>query len=260
MTGCRYLGMTPRWSAVAGAVLLLTTTAFGGATERRPVPVAVAESLKPALVALESAFEDAHPDQDLILRFGPSGTLRDEILKRTPTILFLCAGDAEVAALVIAGRVRAGTTVTVATNRLVLVTGIRGRLRGLTDLKDPRIRSVGIGNPSTVPLGRFGMGALSKAGVWADVRPKVRYFPSSTALVGAVERSEVDAAIVYVTDALVNPKVRVVMGLDSFAAPTPYVAAPILDDGGADPPDDLLRFLGTETARRILAERKYGTP
>lgn len=226
-----------------------------------PLRVAADTSLTDVLTALEAPYESAHPGTDLVFTFGPSGTLRDQIMRRQlKADVFICAGEAEVGALMIGGRVDAGASVPVATNRLMLVTGLRGRLSALTELRDAKIRRVAIGNPGTVPVGRDGVAALQQAGVWLAVQPRLRYCASSREIVDAVARNEVDAGLVYASDALRNPKLKVVMGLDSFSGETRYVAVPIKDEAGQTSGGAFLGFLGTETARARFTEFRFGKP
>lgn len=228
---------------------------------RRPLRVAADTSLEKVLAGLEASYEAGHPGVDLILTFGPSGTLRDQIMQRKiEADIFVSAGQAEVGALVIGGRVDPAHAVPVATNRLVLVTGARGRLSALTELRDPRIRRVALGNPPTVPVGRDGVAALQRAGVWPDVKGRLRYCATSDEIVGAVERHEVDAGLVYASDALGNPKVKVVMALDSFSDETRYVATPIKDIEGRLPDDAFIRYLGEAAVRARLVAGHFGTP
>lgn len=228
---------------------------------RVPLRVAADTSLSDVLKALEPPYESAHPGTDLVFTFGPSGTLRAQIMQRLlKADVFICAGEEEVGALMIGGRVDAGASVPVATNRLMLVTGLRGRLSALTELRDTKIRRVAIGNPGTVPVGRVGVAALQKAGVWLAVKPRLRYCASSQEIVDVVARNEVDAGLVYASDALRNPQLKVVMGLDSFSGETRYVAVPIKDEAGRTDGGDFLIFLRTEAARARFTQFQFGKP
>ena len=231
------------------------------APTRTPLRVAADTSLEKAVKSLEAPYESEHPDTDLLLSFGPSGTLRDQIMQRQlPADIFISAGEAEVGALMIGGRVNPGASIPVATNRLMLVTGLRGRLSAFIELRNPRIRRVAVGNPPTVPVGRDAVAALQRAGIWTEVKPRLRYCANSNEIVDAVARHEVDAGLVYASDALDNPAIKLVMGLDAFSDPTRYVAVALRDAAGATTGESFLRYLRSEAARERFTRCRLGNP
>ena len=58
------------------------------------------------------------------------------------------------------------------------------------------------GNPATVPAGRYAQEALTAAGLWQGLETKLVYTTDVRQALAYAERSEVDVAIVYATDAL----------------------------------------------------------
>jgi molybdate transport system substrate-binding protein len=64
------------------------------------------------------------------------------------------------------------------------------------------MKRLAVGDPETVPVGRYAKEALGHAGLWDDLRPKMVFaIDVRQALTYARERS-VDAAVVYATDVL----------------------------------------------------------
>ncbi len=77
----------------------------------------------------------------------------------------------------------------------------------------------------SVPAGRYAEAALKAAGVWSALEKRVVRAENVRAALAWVSRGDADAAIVYVTDALTEAKVRVAFAIDPSLHPKiEYVA------------------------------------
>jgi molybdate transport system substrate-binding protein len=87
-------------------------------------------------------------------------------------------------------------------NRLAVVTPAdsKRKLSELADLTDPGVKQLALGGPA-VPAGRYARQALEKAGVWDKVKDRVVEAGDVRAALAFVVKGEVDAGVVYVTDA-----------------------------------------------------------
>ncbi len=109
----------------------------------------------------------------------------------------------------------------IASNRLVLIAPNDER-RSADALLSGRLA---LGDPSHVPAGKYAQAALQKLGRYRE--GSVAAAADVRAALALVERGEVDAGIVYRTDALLSTKVRIVAELET---PTPiHYAAVLLD-------------------------------
>jgi len=113
-----------------------------------------------------------------------------------------------------------------------------------------------MGEPDSVPAGRYGKAALEALGIWAQVEPKVVRTKDVRAALALVERGEAAAGIVYATDAAISKKVKVVA---EFPAEShPKIVYPIALIAGKD--DAAARafydFLNGPQARTVFLE--YG--
>jgi molybdate transport system substrate-binding protein len=126
------------------------------------------------------------------------------------------------------------------------------RIRQVADLADPRLRVV-LGGP-TVPVGRYAIQVLTKAGV--TVRPKSEEADARTVLT-RVRTGAADAGIVYVTDMRSA-------GVSATSVPIPvqqnvtatYFAAAALQSRHRSAAKAFVTWLRSPTAGTIL--RKYG--
>jgi molybdate transport system substrate-binding protein len=72
------------------------------------------------------------------------------------------------------------------------------------DLLDPRVRRIAIGNPRTVPVGQYAEESLRALGLWDRLQPKLVLAENVRQALDYVARGEVEAGIVYTTDAMVR--------------------------------------------------------
>ena len=87
-------------------------------------------------------------------------------------------------------------------NRLAVVTPADSKLKlgELEDITAGSVRQLALGGPG-VPAGRYARQALEKAGVWDKVKDRVVEAGDVRAALNLVVKGEVDAGVVYVTDA-----------------------------------------------------------
>lgn len=148
-----------------------------GAAEQGPL-VAAAASLQGALRDAAAAF-GAETGSAPRLVFGASGSLVRQIEQGAPFELFLSADEAFVRRLAARGHAR-DEGVVYGTGRIVLFAPHGSRLdpaRGLDSLGEAlaagRIARFAIANPETAPYGLAAQQALTAAGLWEAIRPRL---------------------------------------------------------------------------------------
>ncbi|MDO4705626.1 molybdate ABC transporter substrate-binding protein [Allofranklinella schreckenbergeri] len=176
------------------------------------ITVSAAASLKDAFTELAQKYEASNPQDKVQLNFGGSGALFQQIEKGAPVDVFASADEktmdkAEQARLVVEG-----TRQTFVTNTLVLIQPAKGQaqLDSLQSLQDKAVARIAIGNPESVPVGRYTKAALEAARQWDALQPKLILAQNVRQALDYVARAEVDAGFVYGTDAaLMKDKVKV---------------------------------------------------
>jgi len=195
------------------ALALATPPAFGA-----DLVVSAAASLTNAFKSLAGSYEQAHPGTKIVLNFGASDVLMQQIVKGAPADVFASA-DQEAMNKAEAEKVVAHTTRhDFAANQIVLIVPADSKLNiaSLQDLTRADVKRVAFGNPASVPVGRYTKGALEAAGLWDAVSAKG--VPAQNVRQGLdyVARGEVDAGFVFATDAAVMPdKVKVAVRVPS---------------------------------------------
>jgi molybdate transport system substrate-binding protein len=242
---------------VAGLCLfLLPACARGG---DRPVELVVSAAASLAEVMRDAAQQYAREVPDVVVRnnFGASGTLEQQIRQGAGVDVFVPAGEREMDALAEVGLVDLRTRRDLARNELVLVVPEGSRVTGFRDLAAPGVERVAMGAPASVPAGRYARAALESLGLWPDVSPKVVYAADVRQALAYAERGEVDAALVYRTDALAGRRVRVVAAAPpSSHAPIVYPAAGVAASEHPAAARRYLDFLAGPHGAEIF--RRYG--
>lgn len=143
----------------------------------------------------------------IVFNFGASSMLARQIQEGAPADLFLSADEAKMNALAKRGLIAARASVL--SNTLVVVVPARGG-RSVTSVRQlAALSSIALAEPSSVPAGIYAKQYLMTENVWARVAPNVVPTGNVRAALAAVASGNVDAAIVYKTDALLSRQVRV---------------------------------------------------
>jgi molybdate transport system substrate-binding protein len=193
--------------AAAAAIALAASFAQAG-----DLHVSAAASLTNAFTDIAAGYEASHAGTKVLLNFGASGALLQQMAKGAPADVFASADQETMDLAAKQGLIAGGERRNFARNSLVLIVprDSRQALRRLQDLGQPAVRQVAIGNPASVPVGRYTRHALASAKLWPAIAAKAINTQSVRQSLDYVARGEVDAGFVYGTDAaLMKDKVKV---------------------------------------------------
>lgn len=236
----------------------LLALACNGAAQAADLTVSAAASLTDAFKEIAAGYEAQHPGTKVLLNFGASGALLQQIAKGAPVDVFASADQETMDAAVRQGLVAATAREDFARNSLVLIVPAAStrQFGRLSDLRAPNVQRIAIGNPASVPVGRYTQHALEAAKLWSTLTPKFVNTTNVRQALDYVARGEVDAGFVYGTDAaLLRDKVKVAL---TVATATP-ISYPIAATSAANAAAEANRFVAyvlAPAARAILA--KYG--
>ena len=196
-----------------------------------------------AAASLQDVLHDVAP-RGVTFNFGASGTLARQIEEGAPVDVFLSADEATMDRLQQRHLVTARRSIL--SNELVVVVPLGSKAHDFA-----HFRSVAIGEPGVVPAGTY-------AKMWLDAhRVKVNLIPTANvrAALAAVESGNVDAAIVYRTDARISKKVRVAIEIRD-GPPISYSAAVVASSKQQTAARQFLDSLRAPAAASIF--RRYG--
>jgi molybdate transport system substrate-binding protein len=251
--------------AVLAAALIVAALApqARGAPER-PLSVAAAANLKPAMEALASAFEAANPGARVTITAGASGAFFAQVRNGAPFDLFFSADRDYPQKLVAEGL--GGPEVVYAIGKLVVWTppGSRAEVgrAGLRALAGPAVKRIAIANPALAPYGRAAAAALEAAGIYAAVKDRLVFGQSVAQAAQFAASGAADAALVPLSLAL-TPALA---GGETF--PVPPGSHPRLEQsalvlaGAAERPlaQAFLAFVTGPAGRAILLRSGYDVP
>ena len=172
--------------------------------------ISAAASLQDALKEIEKQYKEKEPTIQLSFNFGASGALQQQIEQGAPADLFFSAAEDKFQTLVKKGFINEKEGKNLLGNELVLVVPKDSALTKFQDLKDEKIKKIALGTPESVPAGKYAKASLTYENLWNDVQNKIVFTKDVRQVLTYVETGNVDAGIVYKTDALVSDKVKIV--------------------------------------------------
>ena len=220
--------------------------------------VSAAASLKEVLTEIKPLYQKQHSKVNVTFNFGASGALLQQIEQGAPADVFISAARRQVDTLEQKGALVPGTRANLATNRLVLI--VPKDSRGVTSfnsLKLPAIKRIAMGEPRSVPAGEYAEQVLQKLNLLDAVKPKLVYGNNVRQVLATVESGNADAGLVYLTDAKISNKVRVVaVAADTYHAPIVYPMAVLRRSKDVNAAKAFVQYLTSSEAKGVL--RKYG--
>jgi molybdate transport system substrate-binding protein len=182
------------------AILIMLMAGAAGAEE---IIVSAAASLTNAMTAVKQKFEAGHPGVKVTTNFGSSGALLKQMEQGAPVDVFCSADQKTMDQAAEKGLIDTATRKNFVKNSVLLVVPAGSKL-GLKDekgLSGDAVKRIALGNPDTVPAGRYTKEFLATAGLWEPLKPKYIMGENVRQVLDYVVRGEVDAGFVFATDA-----------------------------------------------------------
>ncbi len=221
--------------------------------------VAAASSLTDVLEEINDLYKQHNPQVTITANYASSGTLQQQIEQGGLVDVFISAGASQVDTLQNGQLIWNVTRKDLLKNKIVLIVPNDSTL-GLTDfngLTGTNVDKIAIGAPDSVPAGKYAKLALEQLGIYDELESKLILCANVRQVLTYVENSDVDAGIVYITDALVSNKVKVVAeGPAEVNAKIVYPVAVIKAGQNPDAALDYEDFLFSDEAKAIFVE--YG--
>ncbi|MER3124409.1 molybdate ABC transporter substrate-binding protein [Bacillus pumilus] len=227
-------------------------------SKKTELVISAAASLQDALKEIETAFQKQHPNVTVTNNFGSSGALKQQIAQGAKTDLFFSAAEEPFDALVQSGDIDQEHIKDAIQNELVLIVpkDNSSSIKSFQDVKDIKGK-IALGTPESVPAGTYGKEIFTKLNIWNQVKKNAVYAKDVRQVLSYVETGNVEAGVVYKTDALVSKKVNIA------AEANPDMHSPIIYPVGIVKGTEHLteakaffQFLQSDTATSIF--KKYG--
>lgn len=183
--------------------------------ENVSITISAAASLSDALVEIKEEFMKKHTEINVILNFGGSGSLQQQIKQGAPVDVYFSAAEKPFAELLDKNLIYQENQSVVIGNSLVLISPKDRTLDSLDSLLDEDINTVAIGTPESVPAGMYAKESMISKGIWDELKDKLVMAKDVRQVLTYVETGNVGAGFVYKTEAIDSNKVQIVMDIPS---------------------------------------------
>lgn len=251
-------------------LLLLSIIMISGCTKQEEIPsenmeethellISAAASLTDAMMEITSAFEEEHPNTELTVNYGGSGKLAQQLQQGAPVDVFLSADQAWMDKLDEAQLILPESRINFAKNDLVLIAKKDSpfTIDSIKDLTDAQIDKIAIGNPDSVPAGKYATDALKNSNVLEQIENQFIYAKDVRQVLTYIETGNAEVGFVYSSDLYRTKDIEVVAKIDqSLFEPIVYPAAVISTSNNGTIAKEFVDFLESDTVQSII--KKYG--
>ncbi len=223
------------------------------------IMVSAAASLRDALNDMKTTFENDHENITLIFNFGSSGKLVRQIEQGAPSDVFLSASKQDMDTLEKGQLLLDETRVDFTVNELVLITNKNESLTmdSFEDIDPSTIAHFAVGEPESVPVGRYTKEVLENIGLWEPLQDKMVLGSDVRQVLTHVETGNADLGVVYSSDAKVSDKVKVLATANAeWHGPIVYPGAVVSETKHPKEAKAFLAFLSGDEGKEVL--KKYG--
>jgi molybdate transport system substrate-binding protein len=248
-------------SRLCYSTALVTMVALIGAwytPQHTVLTLSVAASMQEAITEAEAVYQRGHADVEFRNNFGGSGALVQQIESGAPVDAFFSAASKPMDDLQANGLVAPGTRCDLLLNTLVLIAPRDSQLRGFEGLTDKSVRLIALGDPGSVPAGRYGQQTLTALHLFDQLKSKLVLAKDVRQVLAYVETGNADAGIVYATDAETSNRVRVVATApDSSHDRIVYPAAVVKTSHNEEAARRFIEFLASPAAKAIFIKHGF---
>jgi len=229
--------------------------------QQKPVElnVSAAASLTDAIKAIDDLYMQKNKTVTVVANFAASGTLQQQIEQGAPADVFISAAAKQMNVLQEGGLIINDTRRDLLNNKIVLVVPSNSTLNitDFMDLLNDDVKQVAMGDPEFVPAGTYGKQALDLLGITEKLQPKLILGSDVRQVLAYVESGNVDAGIVYSTDAAITDGVKIVADApDEVNSKIVYPVAIIKSSNKVEAAEAYISFLFSNEAKAIF--EKYG--
>jgi molybdate transport system substrate-binding protein len=236
---------------------IIAALLFLARTNAAEIHVFAAASLTDVLKEIAADYQKVSGDK-VVFNFGASNFLARQIEAGAPADIFFSADEAQMNGLEKKNLILSKTRRNRLSNSLVIIVAADGGLRinSAHDLTQPEIKRLALADPAGVPAGIYAKQYLEKQKLWTALSSKIVPTENVRAALAAVESGNVEAAIVYQTDAAISKKITVAFAVPASDTPPIHYPVALLKDSKQPNAAKFLERLFAPAATAIF--QKYG--
>jgi len=237
---------------------LTIVTILSVSSRAAEITVFAAASLTDSLKEIAADYEKSSGDK-ITFNFGASSTLARQIDAGAPADIFFSADESQMDGLAKKDLIDPATRKSRLGNSLVVVVAADSTLQinSAGDLTNATVKQIALADPKAVPAGVYAKAWLTRQQLWPAIEPKVVPTENVRAALAAVESGNVEAGVVYKTDAGISKKVKVAYEVPAKDAPDiSYPMAVVKESKQPDAAKNFLNYLDSQEAGDIF--KKFG--
>lgn len=227
--------------------------------EKTKLMVSAAVSLTDALGEIQTLYEEKH-NVELTFNLEGSGSLAQKIQQGAPVDVFISANQEWMDTLATDDLIIKSTREDITGNKLVLITGKVSTIAyaSIADINASDIEQIAIGNPESVPAGKYTEQVLQKLDLWNALENKLVFGKDVRQVLTYVETGNVDMGFVYESDALSSEDIKVLATAEvGTHEPVIYPAAVLKDTKHEKEATNFMTFMASDQAQEILEKHGF---
>ena len=228
-----------------------------GATKDVSLTISAAASLQEAMTDIEPLFKAKYPNISLTFNYGASGALQQQIEQGAPSDVFISAGKSQMTTLANENLLADDTNKDLVQNSLVLVGPKDTQVTSLDDLTTDKVKKIAVGEPSSVPAGKYADETFTKLNIKDKILSKLVQGKDVKEVLSWATSGNADVGFVYLSDAKSSSNAKIIATVpENLHSKIVYPAAVIKASTNQDQAKEFEDFLSTDDAKAIF--EKYG--
>lgn len=220
--------------------------------------ISAAASLQNVIQEIGNLYSQQMPNVRFTYNFGSSGSLKHQIEQGAPVDIFISAASEHMDSLENSNLLLENTRHNLLKNEVVLITSQNNfDLKNFSQLQSDTVREIALGDPDSVPAGKYAKEVLDFLKLSKNLESKFVFAKNVRQVLAYVETGNIEAGMVYLTDAQISTRVKIVdQAPVNSHAPIIYPIAIIKDSKHSDLAQVFLQFVLSNTAKRVF--QTYG--
>ncbi len=230
------------------------------ANQSASLTISAAASLKDVMAEIKLLYQQEKPNIKLTYNFGSSGSLQRQIEQGAPVDIFISAATNKMDILEKKGLLLGNTRKNLLKNEIVLIVPKKPatEIRNFPDLSKGNIQKIAMGEPKSVPAGQYAKQVLTTLKIFEQVKPKAVFARDVRQALNYVETGNVDAGIVYLSDAKSSAQIKIVATAPADSHSTVvYPVAVVKRTRNIQAAKDLIEFLSHNRAKTAFESQGF---
>lgn len=191
--------------------------------------------------------------------FAASGTLQKQIERGAPVDVLICTDRSKIDLLLKKDLLQKETVRDLLHNQMVLISQKNSNLKltSFTDLTNPEVETIALAQQKSVPAGKYAQEVLNYFKITEQVQTKAVYGKDVRQVLNYLVTGNADVGIVYLTDALIAQKVKIVDVAPDYSHSTiVYGVSAIASSQNSAIAKNFIQFIDTKEIQNIFIQ--YG--